>query len=214
MQDFEPDSYEIMSDEELVSLAKNSNHDACDFLLEKYKSLVRVVTSAYYLAGADRNDILQEGMIGLYKAIQCYSSEHNLKFSVFAEFCIRRQAVSAIKGALRQKHMPLNSYVSLSNGDEDNIINSEIDDMIDGSLLTEFLVDPEKLIIAKENEANFDTKIKGFLSEFERDVLMLFLDGMAYKEIADSMNKDYKAVDNALQRIKKKIKASYYKGAP
>jgi len=110
--------------------------------------------------------------------------------------------------------MPLNSYVSLSNGDEDNIINSEIDDMIDGSLLTEFLVDPEKLIIAKENEANFDTKIKGFLSEFERDVLMLFLDGMAYKEIADSMNKDYKAVDNALQRIKKKIKASYYKGAP
>jgi len=214
MQEFEPDSYENISDEELVALAKNDDHDACDFLLEKYKSLVRVVTSAYYLAGADRNDILQEGMIGLYKAIQCYSSEYNLKFSIFAEFCIRRQAVSAIKGALRQKHMPLNSYVSLSGGQEENSFNYEINDIIEGSKLTEFLVDPEKLIIAKESEENFDTKIKGFLSEFERDVLMLFLDGMSYNEIAESLNKEYKAVDNALQRIKKKVKTSYCKGAP
>lgn len=175
---------------------------ACETLLEKYKYLVRQVTAPYFLVGGDREDLLQEGMIGLNNAIHSFREERNVSFTVFAEFCIKRNIISAVRAATRQKHQPLNSYVSIF-ADEGQ--NSEEQ----SGLLADALPaspDPENLFIEEENSRLLDENLKECLSSMEFKVLKLFMEGQSYQNIADALGKDMKSVDNALQRIKKKIR--------
>lgn len=193
-------------DETLAALANKGDQKACDFLLDKFKPLVRSVTRPYFLAGADREDILQEGMIGLYKAIQNYDQGKNVSFAVFAELCIRRQVITAVKSATRQKHTPLNNYVSISKmtGEEDEERDPE--ELLDYSLLSDEMIDPEEIVIDQESNELLDYKLRRCLSELERKVLDLFVGGDSYQEIAQALGKDPKSIDNALQRIKKKLR--------
>lgn len=175
---------------------------ACEFLLEKYKYLVRQVTAPYFLVGGDREDLLQEGMIGLNNAIHSFREERNVAFSVFAEFCIKRNVISAVRAATRQKHQPLNSYISIFADD------GQASDKQTGLLADSMPAspDPENLFIEEENRRLLDENLREFLSKMEFSVLKLFMEGQSYHDIADALGKDMKSVDNALQRIKKKVK--------
>lgn len=188
------------SDEEVVALAQDGNKQALYYLLEKHKSVVRIKARSYFLIGADHEDIVQEGMIGLFKAIRDYRSDRQASFRVFSELCIKRQILSAIKSATRLKHTPLNSYVSLNKPIYDNENDRTLLDVIEGKVTS-----PEELYISQEESSRIQTVLDDMLSPFERQVLTIFLDGKSYEEIAQALGRHTKAVDNALQRIKKKV---------
>lgn len=192
--------FEGKSDEDIVALAQNGDSDALIHLLETYKGLVRMKARGYFLIGADHEDIVQEGMIGLYKAVRDFRPERQASFRAFSDLCIKRQIITAIKTATRQKHIPLNSYVSLNRPvyEEDN--DRTLLDVIEGKI-----TNPEELYINQEEMVSMQTMIDEALSGFERQVLSAFLDGKSYQEIALMLNRQIKAVDNALQRIKKKL---------
>jgi len=190
------------SDEKLVLLSQQGNRAALDYLLDKYRVFVRNKSHSYYIAGADRDDIIQEGMIGLFKAIRDFRSGQSVSFKTFADICVTRQILTAVKNATRQKHAPLNSYISLYTPlSEDDENNAMLMDVIGRSEAA----DPEEIIINKEYAGSLGIKMNQALSEFELRVLSHYLKGMSYIEIAKETGRDAKSVDNALQRIKKKV---------
>ncbi|SNS38794.1 RNA polymerase, sigma 30 subunit, SigH [Anaerovirgula multivorans] len=188
-------------DETIVEAAKNGEMEALELLIKKYKNFVRSKARSYFLIGADREDIIQEGMIGLYKAIRDYKPDKLSSFKAFAELCITRQIITAIKTATRQKHIPLNSYVSLNKPIYDEESDRTLLDVISGHKIT----DPEELMICKEELVHIEGKIGEILSDLECKVLMLYLQGRSYQEIACDLNRHVKSIDNALQRVKRKL---------
>lgn len=194
------ESYEL-TDEVIVEAARDGDVDALEYLIRKYKNFVRAKARAYFLIGADREDIIQEGMIGLYKAIRDYRSDKLASFRVFAELCITRQIITAIKTATRQKHIPLNSYISLNKPIYDEESDRTLLDVISGHKIT----DPEELVISKEELIHIEGKIGEILSGLEWDVLTLYLQGRSYQEIAYDLGRHVKSIDNALQRVKRKL---------
>ena len=192
---------DAMEDEEIVEIARQGNTEALEYLIGKYKNFVRAKARSYFLVGADREDIIQEGMIGLYKAIRDFRSDKLSSFRAFAELCITRQIITAIKTATRQKHIPLNSYVSLNKPIYDEDSDRTLLDVISGSRVT----DPEELFISREEFGDIEQKMGEILSELEWRVLIAYLDGKSYQEIADELNRHVKSIDNALQRVKRKL---------
>jgi RNA polymerase sporulation-specific sigma factor len=190
-----------LPDEELVVLVKAGDLEALEYLINKYKNFVRAKARSYFLIGADREDIVQEGMIGLYKSIRDFREDKLSSFKAFAELCITRQIITAIKTATRQKHIPLNSYVSLDKPIYDEESDRTLLDVICGNRVT----DPEELIINQEEFDDIEVKMGEILSELERQVLMLYLDGRSYQEIAVDLDRHVKSIDNALQRVKRKL---------
>jgi RNA polymerase sporulation-specific sigma factor len=194
-------SYEDMADEQIVDHARLGDRIAEEYLINKYKNFVRAKARSYFLIGADREDIIQEGMIGLYKAIRDFRSDKLASFRAFAELCITRQIITAIKTATRQKHIPLNSYVSLNKPIYDEESDRTLLDVLSGNKVT----DPEELVISREEFVDIESKMGEFLSELEREVLNAYLDGKSYQEIAQELNRHVKSIDNALQRVKRKL---------
>ncbi|KZO00587.1 RNA polymerase sporulation sigma factor SigH [Bacillus badius] len=192
---------ETLQDEQLIELVHNGNSDALDYLIHKYKNFVRAKARSYFLIGADREDIVQEGMIGLYKAIRDYKEDKLTTFKAFAELCITRQIITAIKTATRQKHIPLNSYISLDKPIYDEESDRTLMDVITGAKI----MNPEELIINREQFNSIEDKMNELLSDLERKVLALYLDGQSYQEISEELNRHVKSIDNALQRVKRKL---------
>ncbi|MEG6617521.1 RNA polymerase sporulation sigma factor SigH [Peptococcaceae bacterium 1198_IL3148] len=194
-------SYHLLVDEEVVEFAREGDNVALEYLINKYKNFVRAKARSYFLIGADREDIIQEGMIGLYKAIRDFRMDKLSSFRAFAELCITRQIITAIKTATRQKHIPLNSYVSLNKPIYDEDSDRTLLDVISGTKIT----DPEELIISREEFDDIEEKMGEILSSLEWKVLMSYLEGKSYQEIAEELNRHVKSIDNALQRVKRKI---------
>lgn len=193
--------YEQMTDEEIARLAQAGDEEASAFLLRKYKNFVRSKAHSYFLVGADHEDIVQEGMIGLFKAIRDFRPEKLASFHAFAEICVTRQIITAIKTATRQKHIPLNSYISLNKP-----IYEEESDRTLMDIITETQVaDPEEMLIGRESYSNIESRIQESLSPFERRVMEAYMDGKSYQEIAEALGRHVKSIDNALQRIKRKL---------
>ncbi len=199
--DVYPAEYEAMGDEDLVEIARAGSKRALDFLMVKYKNFVKAKARSYFLVGADREDIVQEGMIGLYKAVRDFRPEKLSSFKVFAELCIQRQIITAIKTATRQKHIPLNSYVSLNKPIYDEESDRTLMDVLEGSHIS----NPEQLLISREEFNQIEKRMGEMLSDLEWQVLMAYLDGKSYQEIADQIGRHVKSVDNALQRVKRKL---------
>ncbi len=197
----QPQRFTDMTDEELVSLVHSGNTEALDFLITKFRPFVRMKARSYFLIGADKEDIIQEGMIGLYKAIRDFRSDKLSSFRAFAELCIIRQIITAIKTATRQKHIPLNSYVSLDKPIYDEESDRTLMDVLTGNGVD----DPEDLIIHNEEFQYMEEKMGEVLSELEREVLALYLDGQSYQEISEKLERHVKSIDNALQRVKRKL---------
>ncbi len=195
------ETYAALSDEEVVALCRQGNTVAEEYLLNKYKNFVRSKARSYFLIGADHEDIVQEGMIGLYKAIRDFKEEKQASFRAFAELCITRQIITAIKTATRQKHIPLNSYVSLNKPIYDEESDRTLLDVITEGRAT----NPEELIISQEDLRSIHHKIDEVLSGLEQEVLRAYLDGKSYQEIADALGRHVKSIDNALQRVKRKL---------
>jgi len=195
------DRFKDMTDEEIVELSHQGDAFAEEYLLDKYKNFVRSKARSYFLIGADHEDIVQEGMIGLYKAIRDFRSEKLSSFRAFAELCITRQIITAIKTATRQKHIPLNSYISLNKP----LYDEESDRTLMDVIMEGRVSNPEEIIINQENMLHINGKIKEVLSDLELEVLYAYLDGKSYQEIADSLGRHVKSIDNALQRIKRKL---------
>ncbi len=196
----EQDKYKDVSDEQLIGLLRDGQTGVMDYLMEKYKNLVRKRANALYLIGGETEDLIQEGMIGLFKAVQDYCPDKEASFYHFAQLCITRQMYTAVEASQRKKHTPLNTYVPLSAGGED-----------EGGMYLEAenqyqTLDPETLFISQENVRQLLKQADEQLSRMERQVLSLYLDGMNYRQIAALLGKTPKAVDNALQRIRGKIK--------
>ncbi|MEA2460686.1 MAG: polymerase sporulation-specific sigma factor [Actinomycetota bacterium] len=192
-----------VTDEELVGLARTGDDHAIETLLGRYRHYARAKARSYFLAGADKEDIVQEGMIGLYKAIRDFQAERNIAFRSFAELCMTRQIITAIKTATRQKHVPLNSYVSLNRPASDD----EGDRTLGDSIAADTLVDPADLVISAEEVENLRSSMGRLLSSLETQVLQLYMDGKSYQEIGDILGRHVKSIDNALQRIKKKLES-------
>ena len=191
-----------MTDEEIVMQIKEKHDDvALDYIIKKYRNLVRVKARAYFLIGADREDIIQEGMIGLYKAVRDFDASKTNSFKGFADICITRQIITAIKTATRQKHIPLNSYISLNKPVYDEESERTLLDIIATSIVT----DPEELIISKEELKHIESKMNELLSDLELQVVEYYLNGKSYQYIADKLKRDVKSIDNALQRVKRKL---------
>jgi len=190
-----------LEDEQIAVIAQSGNEDALEYLLYKYKNVVRSKARSYFLVGADREDIVQEGMIGLYKAIRDYNPNRAASFHGFAELCITRHIISAIKSATRLKHTPLNSYVSLNK----SVFDEDSDRTLLDVLPPETEQDPQELYIRQENRMAIEGKLTEILSGFERDVLNYYLQDKSYQEISVLMQRRAKSVDNALQRIKRKL---------
>ena len=193
--------FERFNDEELVEMVHQGNIDALDFLITKYRLLARAKARSYFLIGADKEDIVQEGMIGLYKAIRDFKGDKLSSFRAFAELCITRQIITAIKTATRQKHIPLNSYVSLDKPIFDEESDRTLMDVLTGAVMD----DPEELMIHREEFGYLEEKMGEILSELELQVLALYLDGQSYHEISAELNRHVKSIDNALQRVKRKL---------
>ena len=189
------------SDEDVVQLCHEGDAEAEEYLLNKYKNFVRSKARSYFLIGADHEDIVQEGMIGLYKAIRDYRPERLSSFRAFAELCITRQIITAIKTATRQKHIPLNSYISLNKP----LYDEESDRTLLDIIMEGSAGNPEDLIINQENLGNIHQKINEVLSPLEQEVLSAYLDGKSYQEIAKTLGRHVKSIDNALQRVKRKL---------
>ncbi|UAL52424.1 RNA polymerase sporulation sigma factor SigH [Bacillus sp. CMF21] len=195
------EDFHALLDEQVVELVHNGDSDALDYLITKYRNFVRAKARSYFLIGADREDIIQEGMIGLYKAIRDFREDKLTSFKAFAELCITRQIITAIKTATRQKHIPLNSYVSLDKPIYDEESDRTLMDVISGAKV----MDPEELIINQEEFDDIELKMGELLSDLERKVLVLYLDGRSYQEISEELNRHVKSIDNALQRVKRKL---------
>lgn len=191
--------YETYSDEALIEALRKGDTEIADYLMEKYKPLVRKKTNAMYLIGGENEDLIQEGMIGLFKAMRDYNEEKETSFFSFAELCISRQLYSALESSNRKKHMPLNTYVSFSNNEGDNGLTLE--DLLTGQVLS-----PEQMLIEQEGQQEFASKLKTKLSAMEKKVLYLYLEGNSYTQIGELLNKPPKSIDNSLQRIRSKIK--------
>lgn len=191
-----------MNDEELVSLIKKDNNkEALEFLLDKYKDLVNMKVGKYFIIGAEREDMIQEGMIGLYKAVQNFEVDKQSSFKSFANMCIERQMITAIKTSNRQKHMPLNSYLSLNaSAGEDEEDGKDLMDIFNANIIE----DPLETITKKEYYKNIEITIDKSLSDFEKQVLKRFIKGESYEKIAERLDTPIKSVDNAIQRIRKK----------
>jgi RNA polymerase sporulation-specific sigma factor len=193
--------FDDMTDEEVVCEAINGDHDALEYIIHKYKNFVKSKARSYFLIGADREDIIQEGMIGLYKAIRDFNPNKLSSFRAFAELCITRQIITAIKTATRQKHIPLNSYVSLNKPLYDEDSDRTLLDILSGVKIS----DPEELIISQEEFEDIEDKMGEILSKLEWQVLMAYLGGKSYQEIAKELKRHVKSIDNALQRVKRKL---------
>ena len=189
-------NYTEKTDDELILLAQSGDDTALETILIRYKPLVYKKSQPYYLAGGDDDDVIQEGLIGLYKAIMSFNKDRFPLFNIFAGVCIERRIISAVKKASRLKHNPLNSYVSLSNDENKNDIENINSDMG---------MNPENILIERENVSGLEGRINDALSAFEMQVLLCQINGHTYKETAEILNRDVKAVDNAMQRIKKKL---------
>jgi len=194
-------SFEFRTDEDIVMEAKGGDVIALEYLINKYKNFVKAKARSYFLIGADREDIIQEGMIGLYKAIRDFRDDKLSSFRAFAELCITRQIITAIKTATRQKHIPLNSYVSLNKPIYDEDSDRTLLDILSGTKIT----DPEELMINREEYNDIEYKMGEILSELEWKVLTLYLEGKSYQEIAMDLERHVKSIDNALQRVKRKL---------
>jgi len=193
--------YQEISDEEVVGSAKKGDELATEYLFNKYKNFVRIKAKSYFLVGADREDIIQEGMIGLYKAIRDYKFDKLTSFRAFAELCITRQIITAIKTATRQKHIPLNSYISLNKPAYDEESDRTMMDIISSSTVT----DPEEVFLNNELSKDLRERIQENLSSLESQVLNCYLEGKSYQEMANELKRHIKSIDNALQRVKRKI---------
>ena len=193
--------FESMTDEQIVVLAQETDGPALEYLLNKYKNFVRTKARSYFLIGADHEDIVHEGMIGLYKAIRDYRAEKLSSFRAFAELCVTRQIITAIKTATRQKHIPLNSYISLNKP----IYEEDSDRTLLDVITEEGMSNPEEMFIDREDLSMIEGKIGQMLSDLEKDVLVRYMEGKSYVEIADEMHRHVKSIDNALQRIKRKL---------
>ena len=201
MKDFY-EKLESMSDEDIATFCREQESSmALEYLINKYRNFVRAKARSYFLIGADREDIIQEGMIGLYKAVRDFRSDKLASFRAFAELCITRQIITAIKTATRQKHIPLNSYISLNKPIYDEESDRTLLDILSGSRVS----DPEELIISREEFSDIEEKMGEILSDLEWKVLMAYLDGKSYQEIAVDLKRHVKSIDNALQRVKRKL---------
>ena len=190
--------YEAFSDEELIEKLRQGEDDITDYILEKYKPLVRKKTNAMYLIGGETEDLIQEGMIGLFKAIRDYKPDKDASFYHFAELCINRQLYSALEASNRKKHQPLNSYISLSE--------QEHPDAVAAELLVDKESGPEQTVIEQEVWEEYKKRLAQNLSRMENQILQYYLDGNHYIQIAEMMGKSPKSIDNALQRIRQKIR--------
>jgi RNA polymerase sporulation-specific sigma factor len=188
-------------DEEVIIEAKKGDVRAQEYLINKYENFVKAKAKSYFLIGADKEDIYQEGMIGLYKAIRDFKADKLSSFKAFAELCVTRQIITAIKTATRQKHIPLNTYVSLNKP----IYDEESDRTLLDVLSEAKVADPEELIISREELNHIQNEIGEVLSNLEMEVLMSYLDGKSYQEIACDLDRHAKSIDNALQRVKRKL---------
>ena len=195
------EQFEVLSDEQIAGMAME-DPEALEYLLDKYKNFVRIKSRSYFLLGADHEDIVQEGMIGLYKAIRDFKPDKQSSFKAFAELCITRQIITAIKTASRQKHKPLNFYVSLNKPVYEENADQSLMDILPGASAA---TNPEELFIGRENVESIEEQVKKLLSSYEKQVFSLYLEGKSYQEIAKALHKHVKSVDNALQRIKKKL---------
>jgi len=193
--------FEDRLDEEVVIEAQKKNVRAQEYLINKYKNFVKAKAKSYFLIGADKEDIYQEGMIGLYKAIRDFKADRLSSFRAFAEICVTRQIITAIKTATRQKHIPLNTYISLNKPIYDEESDRTLLDVLSGAKIT----DPEELVISREEVISIQNEIGEVLSELEMEVLMSYLDGKSYQEIACDLDRHAKSIDNALQRVKRKL---------
>lgn len=190
-----------LTDGEIVFLAQDGDVVALEFLMNKYKNFVRAKARTYFLIGADKEDIIQEGMIGLYKAIRDYRGDRQASFKAFAELCVTRQIITAIKTATRQKHMPLNSYISLNKPIFDEDSERTLADVVTLGKVS----DPEELMINQEGVMDIEEAMRQLLSGLEQRVVSLYLEGRTYTEIAQQLDRHVKSVDNALQRVKRKL---------
>ncbi len=193
--------FEELSDEELVEQVHLGNTNALDYLITKYRLFVKVKARSYFLIGADKEDIIQEGMIGLYKSIRDFRGDKLASFRAFAELCITRQIITAIKTATRQKHIPLNSYISL----DKPIYDEESERTLMDIIISPLSDNPEHLMINREEYSRLEGKMGEVLSELEQQVLALYLEGRSYNEISELLNRHVKSIDNALQRVKRKL---------
>ena len=193
--------FDGMTDEEIALLAQQGDADASEYLLNKYKNFVRSKARSYFLVGADHEDIVQEGMIGLFKAFRDFRPDKLASFHAFAEICVTRQIITAIKTATRQKHIPLNSYVSLNKP----IYEEESDRTLMDVITEGRSADPEELLIGRESYVSIESRIDEALLFLERRVLAAYLDGKSYQEIAQMLDRHVKSIDNALQRVKHKL---------
>ena len=191
-----------IADEQLLLQIKGGDGVALDQLINKYKNFVRAKAKTYFLVGADKEDIVQEGMIGLFKAIRDFKDDKLVSFKSFAEICVTRQIITAIKTATRQKHMPLNSYVSLNKP----VFEDDGERTLIETINHDTVSDPEMLFISKEELNRIEGKINEILSPLELEVLHFYLQGKSYQQIAGILNKEVKSIDNALQRIRTKMK--------
>lgn len=193
--------YKDMLDEEIVAEIKKGDLRAEEYLINKYENFVKMKAKSYFLIGADREDIYQEGMIGLYKAIRDFRPDKLASFKAFVELCVTRQIITAIKTATRQKHIPLNTYISLNKPIYEEESDRTLLDVISNIKIT----DPEELLISKEEMNRIEKEIGKVLSDLEMEVLMSYLDGRSYQEIACDLDRHAKSIDNALQRVKRKL---------
>ncbi|ATH94030.1 RNA polymerase sporulation sigma factor SigH [Bacillus glycinifermentans] len=200
-EQFSKERFCQLEDEQVIEMVHVGDSDALDYLITKYRNFVRAKARSYFLIGADREDIVQEGMIGLYKSIRDFREDKLTSFKAFAELCITRQIITAIKTATRQKHIPLNSYVSLDKPIYDEESDRTLLDVISGAKV----MNPEELIINQEEFDDIELKMGELLSDLERKVLTLYLDGRSYQEISEELNRHVKSIDNALQRVKRKL---------
>jgi len=193
--------FENMTDEEIARLAQDADGAALEHLLNKYKTFVRTKARSYFLIGADHEDIVQEGMIGLYKAIRDYRSDRQASFRGFAELCVTRQIITAIKTATRQKHIPLNSYVSLNRP----VYDEDSEKTLLDTISEDFTANPEDMLIDREEVGVIEGRIGQMLSDMEKEVLVRYMEGKSYVEISQELGRHVKSIDNALQRIKRKL---------
>lgn len=201
--------YEGYSDEELIDRLRQGEEQIIDYIMDKYKNLVRNKAKSMFILGADNDDLIQEGMIGLFKAVRDYDAGRDASFYTFADLCVSRQMYTAVQASRREKHAPLNSYISLyaDMTESDQEGNAELVNALASGTGT----NPEELLIDKENVANIEAIIDKELSSFEKQVLDLYITGMSYSQIAKVLGRDDKSTDNALQRLKAKLKKAVSK---
>lgn len=197
--------YDDLADEEIIIQIRQGDNPGVDYLMEKYKNLVRKKARALYLIGGDSDDLIQEGMIGLFKALRDYDSGRDASFLTFADLCVSRQMYTAVQASKRQKHIPLNTYVSLYGSAGTNRDGEEEESLV--NVLSDVAgTNPEDVVIDRENVIQLEQTIERELSGFEKQVLDLYLTGMSYQQIAKVLGRDDKSTDNALQRIKTKLR--------